>query len=424
MRKASILLLVSLLSLSASQLRADIAAIHASALPQETAVLAALDDAKQLEPYSHFWSSEWNFPIAKDEVAKRLSKDLTSLARSVNKHQDNIELLLLTGLVARYAYNVDVGNSLETAMTVLNRAQTLDSEDIRASWFLDALQCQTLQTIPGAEGFLSLEASRPWDQLPIAFWDDYAECAYVNGMPAHVLRAGDHIRRLNAPESERRTFILDLNDKHYFPYDPGRKYKPTEVWQGENAGEDVVLTSRLCGVRLHARAVWRVDRLELSGGTCFADFGTGPYPGTVHDLFPSVMLLVQQPEEGESLESYSKKFLKDGTFEPDPALRCPVAHCIALKGIQTGMYKEDGGGRGRILFFERDQPEFPGIVFESPDGPTKPDAGSDSVVYHPEPTTQRIPGKLYYLVMLDTAASIEEPALKDFDFFLQNLAVE
>ena len=35
-----------------------------------------------------------------------------------------------------------------------------------------------------------------------------------------------------------------------------------------------------------------------------------------------------------------------------------------------------------------------------------------------------MPGKLYYLVLLDTASSIEEPALKDFDFFLENLTVE
>jgi hypothetical protein len=32
--------------------------------------------------------------------------------------------------------------------------------------------------------------------------------------------------------------------------------------------------------------------------------------------------------------------------------------------------------------------------------------------------------KLYSLVLLDTAATIEDPALKDFDFFLQNLTVE
>ena len=32
--------------------------------------------------------------------------------------------------------------------------------------------------------------------------------------------------------------------------------------------------------------------------------------------------------------------------------------------------------------------------------------------------------KLYSLVLLDTAATIEDPALEDFDFFLQNLTVE
>jgi hypothetical protein len=44
--------------------------------------------------------------------------------------------------------------------------------------------------------------------------------------------------------------------------------------------------------------------------------------------------------------------------------------------------------------------------------------------YRPSQTKQRIPGKLYYLILLDTAASIEEPAMIDFDFFLENLTVE
>jgi hypothetical protein len=44
--------------------------------------------------------------------------------------------------------------------------------------------------------------------------------------------------------------------------------------------------------------------------------------------------------------------------------------------------------------------------------------------YRPSQTNQRIPGKLYYLVLLDVAASIEEPALKDYEFFLQNMIVE
>jgi hypothetical protein len=55
-----------------------------------------------------------------------------------------------------------------------------------------------------------------------------------------------------------------------------------------------------------------------------------------------------------------------------------------------------------------------------------PKSGDNNGVqaYHPGQIQQRIPGKLYYLVLLDTAASIEEPAMKDFDFFLANLTVE
>jgi hypothetical protein len=64
------------------------------------------------------------------------------------------------------------------------------------------------------------------------------------------------------------------------------------------------------------------------------------------------------------------------------------------------------------------------LLFESPSGPPKPDASGGLKYYRPNQTKQRIPGKLYYLVLLDVAASIEEPALKDYEFFLQNLTVE
>jgi hypothetical protein len=135
-------------------------------------------------------------------------------------------------------------------------------------------------------------------------------------------------------------------------------------------------------------------------------------------------MLVQQPKENETLQEFSKKFLKSGMFEPFTPARCPAATCIALKGVQPGMYKDDGDGHGRIVIFERDQPEFPGLTFEVPLSMPKSDAKESTHAYHPGQIQQRIPGKLYYVVLLDTAASIEEPAMKDFDFFLTNLTVE
>jgi hypothetical protein len=118
------------------------------------------------------------------------------------------------------------------------------------------------------------------------------------------------------------------------------------------------------------------------------------------------------------------KYEKNGTFEPFLPARCPAAACIAMRGIQKGIYGKDGDGHGRVVVFERDQPEFPGLIFETPREIPKSAGEGGMKFYTPNQIQQRMPGKLYYLVMLDTAASIEEPAMKDFDFFLENLTVE
>lgn len=55
---------------------ADIAAIHADALPKEAPLLAALDDARQLEPYSAGYTTDWKYSISKKEVADRLERDV------------------------------------------------------------------------------------------------------------------------------------------------------------------------------------------------------------------------------------------------------------------------------------------------------------------------------------------------------------
>ena len=424
MRKTLFLPFFIFLLFVAPRASADIAAIHASALPQETAVLVALDDAEKLEPYSRAWSNKWQYSVAKDEVANRLGKDLGFLTLALKSHPDNLELLLLTGLVARYAYNVDVEGSHEIAVQALDQAQKLVPADIRAPWFRATLKCQTNELKAGAEEFLSLEAGRAWDQFPAAFWEDYTNCATLSNMPAHTLRAISYIGKLRAPNPAGFESALDIAHHRFVPFDPKKDYQPKEVWSATETDGDPLFTSTTCGLRLRARGNWTINQIAVQKGSCVAYFSTGPYKATAHSLHPSILVLVKQPEGNETLEQFARKFEKDGTYEPFAPSHCPVAACIAMKGVQPGMYKKDGDGHGRIVFFEREDPAFPGLIFEAPIGLPKPEGGEGMTYYRPSLTQQRIPGKLYYVVLLDVAASIEEPAMKDYDFFLENLLVE
>jgi hypothetical protein len=423
MRRKFALLLVPLFALASPAL-ADIAAIHAERLPQETAVLAALDDIRQLEPYVSAWSNDWKFSIPKREVSDRLEKDLGLLATALNSHPDNVELALLTGLSAHYAYNLDVPNSHDKAIAAFETARKLAPSDVRVSWFHANLLCQTLESKPGAEEFLAIESSHPWDQLPVAFWNDYTFCATVTNMPAHVLRAASYLDKLHAPSSDARRFIIEMARKRFDPYDPRKNYDPKDVWYGSSGGADPSFTSTTCGVRLTAHRDWTIKQLALGNGVCVAYFSTGPYKATTRDLHPSVMLLVRQPKPGESLADFVKLLTHGDTTESFTPIRCPSSTCINGKGVQPGMYKADGDGKGRTIAFERDEPDFPGLIFESPAGAPKTSADAEPQFFRPSQTEQRIPGRLYYLVLLDTASSIEDAALKDFDFFLNSLIVE
>jgi hypothetical protein len=377
-----------------------------------------------LEPYSRSWTSDWKYPVAKKVVAARLEKDLGFLSGALKNHADNAELFLLTGLVAHYAYNVDVPSSLEKAKGALAEAGKLASSDVRAGWFGASLLCQTTGPQEGALAFLAIEDGHAWNQLPAAFWDDYMECASVTGMPAHVLRAADHAVQLHAPSSQTRDSLADIARKRFDPYNPKREYLPKEVWSGGGSKDEPELTGTSCGARMHVRGDWAIKELGLGNATCVAYFSSGPYKATTKDLHPSILMLVKPAAENQTLEDFLALFAKNGTFEPFALSRCPAKRCIAMKGMQPGMYKADGDGHGRLVVFERDQPEFPGLIFESPMEIPKDGSGSGATVFRANQVQERMPGKLYYLVLLDTAASIEEPAMKDFDFFMQNLTVE
>ena len=423
MRKIAALFFAFLVPLLTPYAFADVTAIHADKLPQETAVLAALDDAKQLEPYSHTWTNKWRFEIAKEEVATRLGKDLGYLTLAVKNHPDNSELLLLTGLVARYAYNFDLPGSYETALSVLGHAHDLVPADLRSPWFRATLMCQTAQSKAGADEFLSIEASHAWDQLSASFWEDYMECASNTMMPNHVLRAIDHLEKLHAPASEMRAALPDIEHKRFDSYDSTKNYDPAQVWTASISEETPVFTSTTCGVRLRTHRNWKINRIAVSNG-CIIVFSTSSYQGTVHQLIPNIALLVKQPDGNETLQEFFRKYQRGTEIVSYTPSRCPSDACIAVKGVQPGNYSEDGGGHSRLVSFERNQPEFPGLIFEEPWQPPKSDGSSEGKLFHPNQIQQRIPGKLYYVVLLDTAASIEEPAMKDFDFFLTNLTVE
>ena len=397
--------------------------IHTDKLPSDESVRKAYAAAASVEEFSDAWSTDWRYPTPKAVVAARLNESLESLQKAAASAPNNSELFLLTGIVAHYAYNVDVKDAYDLAVRSLQKAHKLAPDDYRPEWFLGDHQCQAGQIKEGMEALLAVEARLPWDHLPATFWDDYVYCANLANMPAHVLRAGDHLNKLHAPPSETRTFLLDVARKRFPAPDLNATYSDREAWEAGTENSHLVFKSSLCGLSFSPLAEWKIEKLGVQKGLCFVQLQTGPHESKVGNVFPNLLIIARPAKQGETVNDFMKAFMKYPSPSSFAVSRCPSDPCLAYEAVMPKAYGNAGNGHVEMTAFERTEPPFPGLLFEEPAGPT-PTKDGKVAYFHPSEHLHRLPGTLYYLVMLDTADSVLDDAKRDYDTLLKDLQAE
>ncbi len=406
---------------------AQVKDIDATKLPQSPAVQAAYRSAQDLERYADTWTVNWKYGIPKVQVQDKLADDLGILTKALQADPSNHELQLLTGLVAHFAYNLNDEAAFQIATDNLARAATADPADIRGEWFLGIHQCQALQVVDGMNRLLNVEAK---DKNPPAdFWDDYVTCASIAILPAHTLRAIDRaVAGGGSAESYHQ--LSEIAASRYKTPDLTKTIPSHTAWTGEELPKKrLALTSHLCGISFAVGDDRDLQVGDISNGVCTVWSNPPTKKGTP---VATILLMAKRPAEGQSLDDFVKSFLKDhDVFSADKTqvstasdLPCPVEHCLSLDLLVPGIYWKQGGAHILVVAFERGQPRYDGLPFEKPQGPpiTKPQ--EQPVAFHFAYISHRIPGKLYYLVLLDSNQQIFANSKPEFDQFLKSLVVE
>lgn len=416
--------LITALFIAAPAMGIGLNDIQKSKLPHDSTVLKAYASVEAIESYVQGWEQNWTYPIPKSEVVTQIKSSLAAIQQALLRHPQNEELWLLTGLTAHYAYNVDVEADYRIAEESFRKAHELAPEDYRSEWFLGVHECEAAQLKQGTDKLLSLEQAFPWKQLPYDFWDDYLFCANLADMPAHALRAGDRAIELGAPASDTRSFLMEAARKRFKVPDPLGTYPIKEVWDSDerDSGASFFWNS-MFGFGFVSKGDWKLQLPDVQKGVCAAVIHIGPYHGKVGDVFPEIVVIVRQPKQGETLQDFITTISSDQSAEPSAAPGCPFPGCLGAELVRPGMYKAEGNGHFVIFAFRRDQPEYPGLLFEEPSAPT-PTKNSGVQYFRPVSRFKRLQGTLYYFVGLDTAASVLQEAKRDYKSFLKTLQVE
>ncbi|HTC75279.1 MAG TPA: hypothetical protein VK684_06865 [Edaphobacter sp.] len=417
----------ALLFFCATSARSQIRQINPTKLPQDNAVQHAYSDLLPIDQFARTSETTWRFPIPREQVSSRFLQALHTLEIAQKQAPNNKELQLLTGLVAHLAYNLGIEDTSGPAIELL---QPQMSEDFRASWFLGMQQCQSGDSINGMRRLLHIESSTA--TLPSAFWQDYAICAGITNMPVHAVRAYDNARKANdgTPIDEQLEQIARDKIK---PSSLTASYPARQAWYPERIARGNQVSSTLCGESFLTKSTSHLNIRDAGFGTCIITIDTEQYPSRYGPSSASLLVGTQAAKPGESLEAFAKR-----TFEAfsnaklkDPGevnrtsagIQCPVATCLTFEVVTGKLYKGEGGAHLLAVFFQSEQPAYPGLRFETPQPTISPNSSQPGYL-RPAGTLQRYSGTLYSFVTLDANLDIYPRSRADFDDLLKSIVLD
>ncbi len=402
--------------------------INPTKLPQDLAVQHAYSDLLPIEQFARTSESTWRFPVPRDQVVARFRAALHTLEAAQKQAPANKELQLLTGLVVHLAYNLGIIEEIRSPAIEL--LQPLANEDFRAAWFLGMQQCQSDEPVNGMRRLLYIETSTA--TLPGAFWQDYAICAGIANMPMHAVRAFDNANK--AADSPPIDAELEQTARSRIKASSlTASYPARQAWYPQRTARGNQVASTLCGESFITKPTSHLNIRDAGFGTCIITIDTEQYPSRYGPSSASLLVGTQAAKPGESLEAFAKRtfeaFSNAKLKDPGEANRtsvgihCPVATCLTFEVVTDKLYKGEGGAHLLAVFFQSEQPAYPGLRFETPQPTSSPNSSQPGFL-RPTETLQRYNGTLYSFVTLDANLDIYPRSRVDFDDLLKSIVVD
>ncbi len=400
----------------------NIIAIDFSRVQYPAQMQADIDFLKTNEQLYNHWSPNWDAPITKTEVVKKLRALYDGLNTIANKTTDT---WLLIGDVAHYLYNLDAQEYYDKAVAGYRQAQSLAPKDYRSYWFLGNHYSLSAEPVLAIQTFqLAVQNLPPHPSF--LFWNEYAGACMFAGMYGTARYAAHQVSVIQGQTSKIEADVYKMSAKSVKSPPADTTMQDKEVWgfQGRS-GRTLILNSWVLGTQFSVDSVWHLkvggyDK-HLSYAMIEPDQITSKKGVAIGYSF---LVLVKVADENESLQQFLDKFTAKSSDRKPVNLSFSKANDgLAYETKDPTVYPNIGGAHGYAIAIERNMPQFPGLKLDKPIQLPKADTGKVNY-FVAQQRNGRINAKLYYLILFDSCEDIHEESTAVFNNFLNNLVIE
>lgn len=394
-----------------------------------------IPDAGKLEPqitflktnyrlYNH-WVHDWQYDIPKEKTVNTLVSLYQALEKNTAKNE---ETYLLLGDIAHYLYNMEVETYYPKAVDNYQKAQSLSPNDYRAYWFLGNHYSLSARQMDAFGAYAIALKLMPADAKSPEFWADYSVACANASMISTARYAASRATKIDSGMQHLEEQLLQVAANRYKIASPDTTLQNTDIWTSYKKDGKVVFDNWLMGIKVGLDSTWGLTAGEYKDHQCYLVL----QPARATDaegrkIGYTMLFMMKQAQPGETLQAYLDKLTSKYTNrKPVTFTAGGFTSMLAYEINDPASYRDIGGGHFYELAIERDAPEFPGMLLETPtESPTSND-NSGQIKYYKAPLKfARVKGKIFYLILLDTCGNIFDQSVKTLrDLLGNNVIIE
>ena len=370
---------------------------------------------RDVEPYCRFMGDRWTFPVPKDTIIKTLYGAFQDLEEiSIGKKTYKSELL--KGVLWHYLYQLQIDSAYRKADSLFISLCRSDTARIEAAWFRAVNLVKRSKPVEGMMILDSLKSIR--DSLPAEFWEDYTICAYMSGMRFRSMYGAEMFERMTGSEPEVKLACVAP--------DVAREISSDSLWESYPLGDDAIrFTSYALGLTFSVPGKWKA-------------WSPGYRPAKSAALIDLIPDKVIHPVEKTAIETHItiSIFLDDtsnlGDFvakrirnEADSVWETGDLrkfNAISMRLKISEMYPFCHGSYLAVIAFDREMPEHPGLMIESPMQVRF--KNSEGLLLRYRPFYCRVNKRIRYLIILDACQDVKDVSEKNLQRIIESLEVD
>jgi hypothetical protein len=257
-------------------------------------------------------------------------------------------------------------------------------------------------------------------EVPSDFWEEYAFATALANMPSHSIYGMQQAKKILGHPGYFENQLGDAIKNRIEPIDASSTYEMEDIWNA-SIDETNTFICRPLGLKVLVDSTWNMQFSDYENNQSYVLIVPPEISNeSGRKISYSIMIMMKVVDDSADIDEYGARFFGGFADQNEFEMEVKYGGMRSMEMRDPEMYQDIGGGHFHTIVFERNYPEFPGLLLEEPVEIKSSGKKKKVQYYRAGSSKDRFNSRIFYAVMLDTCEDIYDESFSLFKHFFDN----